>query len=96
MNNPPYGTLTYLRSSIEAKCLDNCVFRQIAAFVDVPVAVSLGAFTARPLLVPDSYWVGVGSHYLCSSSSPPGGGIHGMCGHLAARAALQRHATRTR
>jgi phytoene dehydrogenase-like protein len=27
--------------------------------------------------------------YICSSSTPPGGGVHGMCGYLAAKAAIK-------
>lgn len=46
---------------------------------------------ARPaLLWGGPYLTSIEDVYLCSSSTPPGGGVHGMCGYHAARAALRR------
>ena len=52
-------------------------------------AMTLPQLLARPTL--RQYRTSNPSLYLCSASTPPGGGIHGMCGHLAALAALRDH-----
>ena len=44
---------------------------------------------ARPTLRPVPYATPAKDIYLCSSSTPPGAGVHGMCGHFAALAALR-------
>ena len=42
----------------------------------------------RPFVEWDPYRTGIPNLYLCSASTPPGGGVHGMCGMGAARSAL--------
>jgi phytoene dehydrogenase-like protein len=55
-------------------------------------ANTLGQLIARPVLRPVPYSTPIAGLYLCSASTPPGGGVHGMCGYLAAKAALRQAA----
>jgi phytoene dehydrogenase-like protein len=51
---------------------------------------NLGQLFFRPVVRLDPYRTSAPNIYLCSSSTPPGGGVHGMCGYWAARSALKR------
>ena len=51
-------------------------------------AMNLRQFLFRPTR--RHYATSANDIYLCSSSTPPGGGVHGMCGYNAARLALSR------
>ena len=54
-------------------------------------ALDLGQLFFRPVrkLVP--YRTPLKGLYVCSSATPPGGGVHGMCGYSAALVALRDH-----
>jgi phytoene dehydrogenase-like protein len=44
----------------------------------------------RPVAKLDPYATSAADIFLCSSSTPPGGGVHGMCGYWAAQSALKK------
>jgi phytoene dehydrogenase-like protein len=53
-------------------------------------ANTLLQFMFRPVMRWNPYTTPSPRYYLCSSSTPPGGGVHGMCGYWAAKSALRR------
>lgn len=48
-----------------------------------------GQLFTRPIVKVNPYATPARGIYLCSSSTPPGGGVHGMCGYHAARTVLR-------
>lgn len=51
--------------------------------------IDLGQLFTRPVLRSSPYRTSAKGLYICSSATPPGGGVHGMCGHHAAKRALK-------
>ena len=53
-------------------------------------AADLWQLYTRPTARINPYTTPAADIFICSSSTPPGGGVHGMCGYHAARAALKK------
>jgi phytoene dehydrogenase-like protein len=51
--------------------------------------IDIGQLFTRPVIKFSPYRSSAKGIYICSSSSPPGGGVHGMCGYHAATRALK-------
>ncbi|SEN31818.1 Phytoene dehydrogenase-related protein [bacterium A37T11] len=51
--------------------------------------VNIAQLINRPILSLSPYKTSAKGIYMCSASTPPGGGVHGMCGYYAATQALK-------
>lgn len=84
---PGFRDLVLARSAISPASLEgynpNCVGGDINGGVQ-----DMWQLYTRPVARLAPYSTPVHGLYICSSSTPPGGGVHGMCGYHAARAAL--------
>ncbi|MDV6011918.1 NAD(P)/FAD-dependent oxidoreductase [Haloechinothrix sp. LS1_15] len=77
----------FVRSTTEMPRYNtNYVGGDIATGANSPVQAVM-----RPRMAVDPYMTGVPGVYLCSAATPPGPGVHGMCGFNAAHAALRRY-----
>lgn len=52
-------------------------------------AGNLSQLFTRPVVKINPYAMPAKGFYICSSSTPPGGGVHGMCGYHAAKSVLK-------
>jgi phytoene dehydrogenase-like protein len=52
--------------------------------------MDLRQLLSQPMIRLNPYSTPARGLYTCSSSTPPGGSVHGLCGYFAARAALSR------
>lgn len=53
-------------------------------------SAEIGQLFTRPVARLDPYATPNPRLFICSASTPPGGGVHGMCGYFAARSAIRR------
>jgi phytoene dehydrogenase-like protein len=86
---PGFRELVLARSVMNADAMERYNANYIGGDINGGSALLTQLFT-RPVARLDPYSTPNPRVFLCSSSTPPGGGVHGMCGYWAARSALSR------
>jgi phytoene dehydrogenase-like protein len=85
---PGFRETVLARKTMTAKDMQSYNPNYIGGDINGGAATLLQLFK-RPVLSVSPYRTPLKSVYLCSSSTPPGGGVHGMCGYYAAKTALK-------
>jgi len=81
---PGFRSLILARSSMPAPAMERHNANYVGGDINGGVQ-DLRQLYSRPVLSLFPYRTSRGDVYLCSSSTPPGGGVHGLCGYYAAR-----------
>jgi phytoene dehydrogenase-like protein len=84
---PGFGDLVLARATRTAAQMEQHNPNYVGGDINGGLA-TLRQTVFRPAVGWNPYRSGVPGVYLCSASTPPGGGVHGMCGEGAARTAL--------
>jgi phytoene dehydrogenase-like protein len=86
---PGFRDLVIARATMDAPAMAAYNPNYIGGDINGGLA-DFGQLLFRPRVQIDPYATSAPDVFLCSSSTPPGGGVHGMCGYWAARSALAR------
>jgi phytoene dehydrogenase-like protein len=85
---PGFKDLIVGRHSLDARAMQAYNENYVGGDINGGVQDLRQLFT-RPTFRLPPYKTSADDVLICSSSSPPGGGVHGMCGYFAARTALK-------
>lgn len=85
---PGFRDCILVKSKISAPEMESYNANYIGGDINGGAAILSQLFT-RPVAKIDPYRIPVKGLYICSSSTPPGGGVHGMCGYHAAQSVLK-------
>jgi phytoene dehydrogenase-like protein len=85
---PGFRDLILARSSMRTADLERYNANNVGGSITGGVT-DLGQLFTRPAVRVNPYSTPNQRLYICSASTPPGGGVHGMCGYYAARSALR-------
>jgi phytoene dehydrogenase-like protein len=86
---PGFRDLVLARHTVTASGMESYDANYVGGDINGGAGTLRQLFT-RPVVSLRPWVTPIPGVYLCSSATPPGGGVHGMCGWHAARAALRR------
>jgi phytoene dehydrogenase-like protein len=86
---PGFGERILARSALGPADIERYNENYVGGDINAGAATLSQLFT-RPVARVSPYTTPLPGVFLCSASTPPGGGVHGMCGYHAAQAALRQ------
>jgi phytoene dehydrogenase-like protein len=86
---PGFGSIVLARHSMNSRDMERYNPNYIGGDISAG-ANNLTQLIARPTFRWNPYATSDAQIFLCSASTPPGGGVHGMAGYHAARSVLRR------
>ena len=91
---PGFRDCVLAKATMTTADLENYNANNIGGDINGGAGIASQIFT-RPVAKINPYIIPAKGLYICSSSTPPGGGVHGMCGFHAAQTVLEKEFGKT-